>query len=331
MSEHLFAAYDPTPHPAGPRAWSVRLAGEGDAEVLVRLRVQRDSGDPAAIHASVEREFAQIREGAPRQLWIAETAGVAAGFARAARVERSVDADPRTIPAGWYLGGVIVDPAHRRRGAGRSLTRVRMEWLAERATECYFVASALNRVTLALHEEFGFEEVTRDFLAPGVEFTGGVGVLLRAPLGPWQRGVKAFPAARFEIAGGKGKDLVRHPLIPVQEQPPGTPAPLAPVARPGGLAVATFALAFGIGLYQLARSNRPHELTMAPYVAGLLAVTLVALVVALRRLEAAWSAREEHPLTSGHMVLTLVLVPLAFVSVLLFFGSMSTAIEVLTD
>jgi ribosomal protein S18 acetylase RimI-like enzyme len=87
------------------------------------------------------------------------------------------------VPQGWYLVGLIVDPAHRRRGIGLELTRARLAWIAQRAGEAYYFANSVNRATIDLHARFGFQEIVRDFTFPRVTFTdGGVGVLFRVGL-----------------------------------------------------------------------------------------------------------------------------------------------------
>ena len=48
--------------------------------------------------------------------------------------------------------------------------------------KAYYVASAQNRVTIELHRQLGFVEVTRDFSFPNVTFTGGVGILFEVDL-----------------------------------------------------------------------------------------------------------------------------------------------------
>lgn len=101
------------------------------------------------------------------------------------------------------------------------------------------------------------------------------------------------------------------------------------MAWPAGLAAATLALGFGIGLRQLARSNRPHELTAAPYVALLLAASVALAALALWRLRVAWRDRARHPLGPAHGILAALLVPLAVVDVLLLIAVVDTAIEVL--
>jgi hypothetical protein len=106
-------------------------------------------------------------------------------------------------------------------------------------------------------------------------------------------------------------------------------APIARVAWPSGLSAATFVAGFGIGLYQLARSNRPHELTAAPYVAVLLAISVALSVLGLLRLLAAWRDRERHPLGVGHALLALALLPLSAFGALCLLAAAGTAIEIL--
>src|SRR5581483_7229910 len=111
----------------------------------------------------------------------------------------------RTAPAGYYLTGVLVAPAHRRLGVGEQLTRARMGWAAERAEEMWYFTNAGNRASLRLHEALGFTEVTRDFVFPGVTFTGGVGVLCRTELARVPPGLRAktvTPATHSAREGG---------------------------------------------------------------------------------------------------------------------------------
>jgi GNAT superfamily N-acetyltransferase len=83
-------------------------------------------------------------------------------------------------PAGHYLVGLVVDPAHRRSGIGEALTRARIAWALAHGPEVWYFANARNRASLDLHARLGFAEVTRDFTIPGVTFEGGEGVLARA-------------------------------------------------------------------------------------------------------------------------------------------------------
>ena len=114
---------------------------------------------------------------APAPCSSAEVEGAFAGAGRVAWLEPEGDRPP---PPGYYLVGLIVDPAHRRAGVGEALTRARVAWTLERADAVWYFANAGNRASLDLHARLGFEEVTRDFEVAGVTFDGGEGVLARA-------------------------------------------------------------------------------------------------------------------------------------------------------
>jgi len=55
--------------------------------------------------------------------------------------------------------------------------QARLDWLDSRTDRIWYFAAAANGASIALHEGFGFRAVTRDFIVPGVSFTGGSGVL----------------------------------------------------------------------------------------------------------------------------------------------------------
>jgi len=77
---------------------------------------------------------------------------------------------------------VIVVPEYRRRSVGRILTQARLDWIAQRDRWAYYFANAQNRVSIELHQQFGFIELTREFSHPWATFEGGIGILFRAEL-----------------------------------------------------------------------------------------------------------------------------------------------------
>jgi ribosomal protein S18 acetylase RimI-like enzyme len=105
------------------------------------------------------------------------------GFGRVARVP-AMPPPHAHVPQGWYLIGLVIDPAYRRRGIGSALLRARLAWIGRRAREAYYFANSTNRATIDLHERFNFREIARDFTFPRVSFTafGGTGVLFRVDL-----------------------------------------------------------------------------------------------------------------------------------------------------
>ena len=83
-------------------------------------------------------------------------------------------------PGGFHLGGVTVDPPLRRQGAGTALTVHRLAWVWKRADVAWCVVNGRNSASLLMHERVGFIEVERRSRIHGIEFDGGVGILLRA-------------------------------------------------------------------------------------------------------------------------------------------------------
>jgi RimJ/RimL family protein N-acetyltransferase len=149
----------------------VTRATEADLPACAALRVLHVGG-------TVEHALDRLR--GDRLLFVVRLAGTVAGYGRL--TEHVSGGAPGEAPSGFYLGGLVVSPAHRRTGVGTALTEARMRYVfdEEGAAEIWYFANARNHASIALHERLGFEEVTRDFHFPGVEFAGGVGVLFRA-------------------------------------------------------------------------------------------------------------------------------------------------------
>lgn len=80
-------------------------------------------------------------------------------------------------PTGWYLTGLLVDPAARRRGLATQLTRERLERLSAVTSNVWYFTNVRNAVSTVLHERLGFRLQTHEFTIPGVTFEGGQGAL----------------------------------------------------------------------------------------------------------------------------------------------------------
>jgi ribosomal protein S18 acetylase RimI-like enzyme len=119
---------------------------------------------------------------AERLLLVAERAGRVVGYGRTIQFRCAAGAPAASAPDGYYLVGLAVEPACRRQGVATALTRARLAWVSERATEAWYFANARNKASIALHARMGFREVTRDFSFPGVRFEGGEGILFRVDL-----------------------------------------------------------------------------------------------------------------------------------------------------
>ena len=180
---NLFAEFEPESRGQGPAfTGPVRSATLADAAALAAIHAEREGSATDDSESGLRGELGRIAGGEQRHLWVALEGERVLGYARTWYHDRAEDAVPEAGPRGWYLAGVIVDPAARRRGVALALTRARLAWIAERTDEAFYFCSNRNRVSIALHEHLGFEEQFRGVWMPSCTFTDSVGVLFRAPL-----------------------------------------------------------------------------------------------------------------------------------------------------
>lgn len=175
-----FATYEPDAggRPAAPV--SLRPATRGDVEAILRIEVA--AGRSAGSVGSAEGYRRAIAD-PDRCVLVAVSDGAEhAGVVGWAKTHHHVHvADP--APAGHYLAGITVDPSWRRRGIATALTDARLQWIGGRADDAFYVVNLHNRASIDLHTRWGFTEVLRAPRLTGIEFEGGVGLLMRASLG----------------------------------------------------------------------------------------------------------------------------------------------------
>jgi aminoglycoside 6'-N-acetyltransferase I len=149
----------------GETGWSVREAEPSDADaILAASTALRGVPGPDPRPAIADPD---------RIILVSEADGVVVGWAKTHHYLGASGA----APAGHYLGGVSVLTDFRRRGIGDALTLARLDWIWDRASDCWFIANARNVASVALHERFGFEEVARASEFHGTTFDGGEGIL----------------------------------------------------------------------------------------------------------------------------------------------------------
>lgn len=175
----LFAPYQPDAHGVPLPDLTIRMACREDLPSTAALAAQREGGDLAEWAAIHSRQFDDDK----RVLLVAIHHGEVIGYAWLAWLT-PVAHGGRNAPDGWYLSGVVVAPAHRRRGIGRRLTQARIDWVLEREPAAHYVVSASNPASRTLHAELGFVEVTDDFVVPGVVFARHDGLLCRLDARP---------------------------------------------------------------------------------------------------------------------------------------------------
>lgn len=169
-----FADYRPSPpERAAPVALTLAEAGVEDVGRLAAVQVAVRGG---TVSEWAER-IARTMGGAGNVVVVARVGGEVAGYGN---VIHLADHPADGAPGGFYLMGVSVMPAWRRRGIGDALTRWRMAWVWAREPQVWCFVSAANPASIDLHRALGFEEVRRAPRFQGVAFDCGEGVLLRA-------------------------------------------------------------------------------------------------------------------------------------------------------
>lgn len=100
---------------------------------------------------------------------VAVVGNLVVGYARTLPFHHDAASPPDAAPDGYYLLGLVVALAHRRRGVGRLLTKERLRWLVERGTaSAYYYTGPDNVASRELHEQMGFRRLTRTFWFPAL-------------------------------------------------------------------------------------------------------------------------------------------------------------------
>jgi len=179
-----FAPYEPDATPAADPLdpGCVRVARPEDAEAITRISAERDGAPPETIRPRIEAELAGLGDG-PWCVFVADVDGAVAAYGRARDLTHAEGGLPPELPEGWYLTGVVVAPAFRRRGLGAALTEARLAWLEDRTDTVYYVANLVNRASIDLHAGFGFTEIARGFDYPRAGLAAGDGAAYGLTLG----------------------------------------------------------------------------------------------------------------------------------------------------
>lgn len=156
----------------------VRAATSGDVGACADLATSVSDIDHQTWTQILHRDLA----GEDRLLAVATRGKHVVGYGRTLYFTPPADAPGNVAPAGYYLLGLVVDPTHRRMGAGAALTAYRLAWLADRTKQAWYFADIRNGASRALHANAGFTEVTSDFWFPGASESDDSHMLCRMEL-----------------------------------------------------------------------------------------------------------------------------------------------------
>lgn len=159
----------------------IRASREPDLALVAEIAAEREGESPEEWLSRLARLEEEIRVGRA-ELLVAELGGVVIGYGTIAFFSPPAGSPDNVAPEGWYLAGLVVRSAHRRRGVGHELTLARLAWIAARGKKAYYFANEHNRASIELHAAAGFNELSRDFHHPAVRFSDGGGILFECDL-----------------------------------------------------------------------------------------------------------------------------------------------------
>jgi predicted GNAT family acetyltransferase len=135
-------------------------------ETAVRIEPLAEADVASAVELAVRvlrvepgdrgKQFAADITGERRQMFVAKADGRVVAYGRV--LELTADASAEGTPAGYYLSGVLVEPAWRGRGSGTALTRARLRWVFARTGIVFYVTGVDNAASLHLHSALGFRK-----------------------------------------------------------------------------------------------------------------------------------------------------------------------------
>jgi ribosomal protein S18 acetylase RimI-like enzyme len=153
-------------HDARPR---LPNPADGVSESVVRIESLTKADVTSAVELAVRvlrvkpgdrgEQFASDITDDQRQMFVAKASGQVVAYGRV--IELAADEAGPGTPAGYYLSGVLVEPAWRGRGIATTLTRTRPRWAFARTGKVFYVTGADNTASLHLHAALGFQEIKR--------------------------------------------------------------------------------------------------------------------------------------------------------------------------
>lgn len=149
----------------------VRDATLADVERVAEIYCAREQANLKRITPLIRKEFeVHAPDWKERYVCVAIVDGQIQAYARAGYIKMNEKQGAEGMPDGWYLTGVNVDRAFRRRGIGRRLVKHRLDWLSARTNTIRYFVSRKNQPSIDLHTEFAFVLERRGISFPRTDF-----------------------------------------------------------------------------------------------------------------------------------------------------------------
>lgn len=153
-----------------------------DVDEWVKLRSLRENKVPPQLASQWKKQLQNSNFLKDNHSFIVRADNYLIAYAHSHHYHKDNTSSTFQAPYGWYLTGLMIHPDYRRKGIGRYLTSWRIEKIRAISDKAYYFTNIDNIASVKLHQELGFQEKTRDFQIPGVEFSGE-GVLFFLDLG----------------------------------------------------------------------------------------------------------------------------------------------------
>ena len=149
-------------------AYEISCAQETDLPDIANITIERDGGDYQKLIIGLQQHLVDESS----HLFVAKVGDKVVGFGKS----RLISGEEYEYE-GWYLLGLIVLRKYRGYGIGSALTKRRIEELKSITNLIYYFVNSSNRVSIELHDQFGFKKLAEPFEFPNVVFESGHGCL----------------------------------------------------------------------------------------------------------------------------------------------------------